>query len=172
MMHFLLTIFFLGSTAVAIVAPSVSHAIVAENPAVTPQPRTSGGVTITFGGSPAGPGGVPAVTGGQSQAYLQSLYKWFLGFVGVAALFAFVMGGVLYMFAGANITTTAQARKWITNGVLGLLIAAASYLLLRAINPELVGGFDIETLIRENLPKRSTPSGGLTQPSGPEGAPF
>lgn len=147
----------LGCLTAALIAAAIPLAIhaedVAPNPTVTTPagPGTPAGPTTQRGPTtPAGP--TTPVSG-----YLSQLYRWFLGFVGVAALFAFVMGGVLYMFAGANITTTAQAKKWVTNGVLGLLIAAASYLLLRTINPELVGGFDIETLIRENIPKRSTP---------------
>lgn len=78
-------------------------------------------------------------------AFLSSLYMWFLGFVGIAALFAFTLGGILYMLAG-TIESTKQAQHWIWNGLWGLLIAASSYLLLRTINPDLVQhGFQIET---------------------------
>lgn len=111
-----------------------------------------GGVPVSAVGSPVESSGVPAASGGQAvQQYLTSLYRWFLGFVGVAALFAFVMGGIHYMFAGPSISTTAQAKKWITNALLGILLAASSWLLLKTINPELVAGFDIQTLIKNNL---------------------
>jgi Mn2+/Fe2+ NRAMP family transporter len=82
--------------------------------------------------------------------YLQRLYVVFLGFVGVAALFAITMGGVLYMFAGANLTTTAQARRWISNGIAGIVIAGLSVLLLRTINPDLVTNFSIGALVGQS----------------------
>ena len=164
-----------GCLAAAIVAAALPIAAHAEDAAPNPSYTPQGGTNEGGGGRQGGGGGSQSGGGGTDGAgtpvggYLPQLYRWFLGFVGIAALFAFVMGGVLYMFAGANITTTAQARKWITNGVIGLLVAASSYLFLKTINPELVGGFDIEALIKANLPTRPASSGG---PSGPEGAPF
>ncbi|MBI2055553.1 MAG: hypothetical protein HYT42_01530 [Candidatus Sungbacteria bacterium] len=80
--------------------------------------------------------------------YLFNLYVWFLGLAGIAALFALVRGGLMYMFEGASITAAGEAKKHIKNGVLVLLIAATSYLLLKAINPDLVThGFDISNLV-------------------------
>lgn len=83
-------------------------------------------------------------------AYLDYLYAWLLGLVGLAALFAIVYGGVLYIFSGA-IESTANARRWITNALIGLIIASASYLILRTINPDLVRKFDIQSIIEKNL---------------------
>src|SRR3989338_8864793 len=54
--------------------------------------------------------------------YLSGLYKGFLGFVGIAALFAIVYGGVLYMFSGANLTKTEEAKRWIQNSFVGILL--------------------------------------------------
>lgn len=83
-------------------------------------------------------------------AYLDYLYAWLLGFIGLAALFAIVYGGVLYIFSGA-IASTAEARRWITNAFIGLIIAGASYLILRTINPDLIRKFDIQYIIDKNL---------------------
>lgn len=81
--------------------------------------------------------------------YLNNLYKWLLGAVGISALFAFVMGGVLYMFSGTNLTKVEQAKGWIWNGLGGIVLAAISYLLLYTINPDLVGGFDLDKVVEK-----------------------
>lgn len=84
--------------------------------------------------------------------YLSNLYIWFLGFVGIAALFAIVYGGVLYMFSGANLTKADQGRTWITNAIWGIVLAAAAYLILFTINPDLVThGFDLNKVIENAL---------------------
>ena len=70
--------------------------------------------------SPAAQGQQPASKSATS--YLDYLYTWLLGFVGLAALFAIVYGGVLYIFSGA-VGSTTEARRWITNGIIGLIIA-------------------------------------------------
>ncbi len=84
-------------------------------------------------------------------SFLDNLYVWMLGIVGLASLFALVWGGVLYIFSGA-IESTAEAKKWMTNAFWGLLIAGASYLILRTINPELVKKFNIESIIQQRTP--------------------
>ena len=80
--------------------------------------------------------------------YFERLYIWLLGVVGLAALFAIVYGGVLYIFSGA-IESTAEAKRWITNAIMGLVIAGGSYLLLYTINPDLVKKFDIQSIIEK-----------------------
>ncbi|RJQ37204.1 hypothetical protein C4552_01760 [Candidatus Parcubacteria bacterium] len=105
----------------------------------------------------AGPVGNPALTGPQdvqinTTKYLGNLYLWMLGFVGIAAFFAIVYGGVLYMFSGPNITKVDQAKTWIQNAIFGILLAAASYVILNTINPALVNhNFDLETMIKDAL---------------------
>lgn len=80
-------------------------------------------------------------------SYLNALYLWFLGFVGIAALFAFVVGGVTWMLS-TTLTSTEKARRWIANGIWGIVLAATSYLLLYTINPDLIEhGFDINAVI-------------------------
>jgi len=98
---------------------------------------------------PTGGEGAPLITSAATSPadYLNSLYAWLLGFVGISAMFAFVYGGVIYMFSGTNITQASQATRWITNGVYGLVLAATSVLLLSTINPDLVGGFDLSRII-------------------------
>lgn len=99
------------------------------------------------------PSGTPPPNITPPSTYLNNLYKWFLGAVGISALFAIVLGGVLYMLSGTNLTKVEQARGWIRNGIWGIVIAAISFLLLRTINPDLVThGFDLNKVIENALP--------------------
>lgn len=95
--------------------------------------------------------------------YLSQIYLWFMGFVGIAALFAFVVGGIMWMLS-TSFTSTATARKWIINGIWGIALAAASYLLLYTINPDLVEhGFDLQRIINRLAP---SPEPSTARPSG------
>jgi len=118
------------------------HALVLIPGAVLAQSNATGNTT---GGN---------TTGTDTQAYLSNLYLWFLGFVGISALLAIVFGGVLYMFSGTSITKVEQAKNLIGNAIFGIVIAAASYLLLSVINPDLVKhGFDIEKIVNDAISK-------------------
>ncbi|MBI4132155.1 MAG: hypothetical protein HY474_00815 [Candidatus Sungbacteria bacterium] len=114
------------------------------------QIREYPGGTVSAQGAKSGGGaqsqqGVKSQQGRDVSNYLSQIYIWFLGFVGIAALFAITLGGVMYMFSGANITKTEQARKWITNAIWGIILAAASFLILNTINPDLVThGFNLQ----------------------------
>lgn len=140
-----------ASSAVIILLLMVSFLSVAEqasaegSPGATARPSDSGQRTAD-GGTRQSDGG----TRPDPADYLSNLYIWFLSFVGIAALFSIVRGGILYMFSGANITSTAEARKHINNAAVALLIAGLSYALLKAINPDLVEhGFDISQVINQ-----------------------
>ncbi|MBI4132533.1 MAG: hypothetical protein HY473_00330 [Candidatus Sungbacteria bacterium] len=122
--------------------------ILRENPTGSAKPG-DGGTKAGDGGTKSGDGGIKGPS-----AYLGNLYIWFLGFVGIAALFAMVYGGVLYMFS-STLTSTDEARRWIKNAIAGIVLAAVSYLLLATINPDLVShGFNIEEVIRNVIQRR------------------
>lgn len=107
---------------------------------------SSGSGGVSSGSSGVTSGGAPPAK------YLSNLYIWFLGFVGIAALFAIVWGGIQYMFSGANLTKAESGRTWITNAIWGIVLAASAYLILYTINPDLVThGFDINTVIDNAL---------------------
>lgn len=86
-----------------------------------------------------------------ASGYLDNLYIWMLGIVGLSSLFALVYGGVLYIFSGA-IESTSEAKRWIKNALWGLLLAATSWLILNTINPELVKKINIESIIQRYTP--------------------
>lgn len=124
-------------------------------------------ITGNPGGVAGPPGGVsappPTITPPLStitvdpSKYLNDLYLWFLGFVGISALFGIVVGGVLYMFSGTSITKVDEAKKWITNALFGLVIAGGSYILLSIINPDLIRGFDVTQVIQDAINKTMAP---------------
>lgn len=132
-----LFIFSLAVIAVFVLAFAASRTSMAQN-------NPTGVIVPTPVTQPSAPQQSTTATG-----YLDYLYMWMLGFVGIAALFAVVYGGIYYIFSGA-VSSTAEARKWITNGIIGLIIAGASYVILRTINPDLVIKFDIQTIIQKN----------------------
>ena len=122
--------------------------------------NASGGAGSGGGGGGSGGGGGGSGGGGSSNPsdYLFNLYKWFLGAVGISALFAIVTGGVLYMFSGTSLTKTDQARGWIQNGIWGIVLAAISYLLLNTINPDLVKGFNLDELVQNAVNETNNPN--------------
>lgn len=116
-----------------------------------PQVLLATNATEGSGGSQGGAGGVQPPSNPSN--YLNNLYLWLLGAVGISALFGIVTGGVLYMFSGTSLTKVENARKWIWNSIFGIVLAAVSYLLLNTINPDLVKGFDLNNLFKQSQPK-------------------
>lgn len=89
------------------------------------------------------------------------LYVWGLGFVGVSAMLVFIYGGVRYMVAGDR--DPSEAKKAMTNAVIGLVVALLSWLILFTINPDLV------TNLIPDLYKIEAPP--VTETTGNEGGP-
>lgn len=138
------------------------------------------GPHMAWGRAEGGPERVPTVAhdvekegriaSEQFGVFAGKLYKWFLGIAGISALFGLVMGGTIYMFAGASLTKVEDAKKWITNALYGLILAGMSYILLQIINPQLVGGAVYEYKINF-LPPASAPTTDSAPPPGSEPTP-
>lgn len=142
---------FLAVAVLAVAAPMMTNAAV--SPAAVA--GGSGGGPDPGGAASGAGGGAPGAGGGPTDInnYLKNLYFWFLGVVGISALFAIVFGGVLYMFSGTSLTKVDQARHWISNAIFGILLAGGSYVLLKAINPDFTEhGFDLTNSINRLLP--------------------
>lgn len=157
----------IGIAAIAIgFVIAVELALPAETFGQTTNP--TGSVKPGDGGQEPGDGGAKPGDSGVKppSTYLSNLYLWFLGFIGIAALLALVIGGVMYMFAGANESLVGEAKKWIWNAIWGIVIAAFSFLLLNTINPDLVQGFNIQTVI-ENALKGLPPAPSAPPPPTP-----
>ncbi len=80
---------------------------------------------------------------------LASLYVFGLGFIGVAALIMLTYGGIKYMIARDKDPT--EAKKYMTNALIGLALALSSWLILYVINPDLVTKLDLALIPINNL---------------------
>lgn len=70
--------------------------------------------------------------------YIIAVYKYAIAIVGVLAVLAIAIGGVMWVVAAGNSGTISEGKQWITSGFLGLLLALGSFLLLATINRDLV----------------------------------
>lgn len=70
--------------------------------------------------------------------YLMALYKFGLWAIGVCAMVMIMIGGYIYLTSAGNTSQTGKAKGIITDALAGLLLALVSYVLLAAINPDLV----------------------------------
>ena len=70
--------------------------------------------------------------------YLMAVYKFGLWTVGLAAMLMIIIGGYTYLTSAGNNATMGTAKKIITDAIAGLILALVSWVLLYAINPELV----------------------------------
>ncbi len=70
--------------------------------------------------------------------YLQTVYNWGIGAVGIVAALAIVIGGLIWLTAGGNMSRVSEAKTWIASALLGLVLALGAYSILYQINPQLV----------------------------------
>ncbi len=93
---------------------------------------------------------------------LAALYKFGVSIAAVSALIMFTFAGITYLTAGDSSGQVGKAKGYITNAVIGLVLIAASYLILYTINPDFTF-----TLKLKNLKQFSTEGGGnSSQPPG------
>lgn len=85
------------------------------------------------------PSAVEEVAAGEGIAgYVNRLYIYALGLVGLTALGAMIFGGVLYITSAGNPSLQTDAKKRIYSALIGLGILLTSYMILYTINPDLV----------------------------------
>lgn len=70
--------------------------------------------------------------------YLQALFPFLLSIAAGLAFVMIVIGGIFYMTSAGNPAAVGDAKKRIQAALIGLLIAASSYLIINAINPNLL----------------------------------
>ncbi len=71
-------------------------------------------------------------------SYIQSIYNYAIGIVGILAVIVMMVGGFLWLTAGGNAGQITEAQEWIKGSIIGLVLALSSYLILATINPDLV----------------------------------
>lgn len=94
-------------------------------------------------------------------SYLSAIYKLAIWIVGLCALFMFLVGAFMYMLSAANTSKAGTAKGIMTDALIGLVLALASYLILYVINPDLIN----LRLPSVSMPTTSAPSRGGTAPS-------
>lgn len=70
--------------------------------------------------------------------YIALLYKYTVGVSAVLAVAMIIWGGVVYLTAGGLPERITQAKEYISNAIIGLVLLYTSYLLLQTLNPDLV----------------------------------
>lgn len=65
-------------------------------------------------------------------------FQFALGAAGAVALGVLIFGGIKYITSAGNPSGQGDAKKWIQDAILGLLLLLGSYLILNTINPDLV----------------------------------
>ena len=70
--------------------------------------------------------------------YIKAIYNYGFSIAGILAAIVLMAGGVIWLVSGGDAGKVTQAKELITGSVVGLVILAASYLILVEINPNLV----------------------------------
>jgi len=70
--------------------------------------------------------------------YINAIYKYAIGIVGILAAVVLMIGGVIWITAGGNQTRVGEAKAWIGASLTGLVLALGSFLILQTVNPKLV----------------------------------
>lgn len=86
--------------------------------------------------APIGYGGEKTPT--ELPQYINYLFPFAISLTAIAAVGALVVGGVLYITAGALPESVNRARSIMLDAILGMLVVIGSYLILNTINPDLV----------------------------------
>lgn len=70
--------------------------------------------------------------------YIAAVYKYAIGVAAVLATVMIMIGGLQYLMAGGDTARVGSAKKRMTDAVIGLLLTLGTYMILTAINPDLV----------------------------------
>lgn len=87
--------------------------------------------------SPNIPGVTNVSTNGPA-GWVSSFYLFMLLISGILAFAAMIYGGFRYATSAGNASKQNEGRAFIWSALIGLLLLAAAYLLLKTINPNLV----------------------------------
>lgn len=101
-------------------------------------------------------------------SYIQTLYNFALGIAGILATVMITFGGFLWLTAAGNPNQLSQAKGYIVNAIIGLILTLGAFTILNLVNPKLVLNLEIvglKTIISgcEGAIKQGI---GITPPSG------
>lgn len=83
-------------------------------------------------------GEVKAISGSTIGEFINEIYKYALGVVGILATVVMMIGGFIWITAGGNAGRVSDAKNWIFGAITGLVLTMCSWLILNTINPDLV----------------------------------
>ena len=115
--------------------------------------------------------GVSGTVSGPGQ-YIRAIFTYGLSIVGIAALWAIVIGGFKYLRSGGSETRKTSGKEWIWGAVIGLVLMLCSWLILNTINPELTSLEEPslqKIAIKKELWEPAVPTS--STPVGPNGLP-
>ncbi|MEA3398486.1 MAG: pilin [Patescibacteria group bacterium] len=82
--------------------------------------------------------------------YIQAIYNYSIGIVGILATVVLMFGGISWIMAGGSAERVGNAKAWIGAALSGLVLALCSYVILNTINPDLVN-FRIRTIAEVDI---------------------
>jgi Type IV secretion system pilin len=101
------------------------------------------------------PGSNPNSSTTSPGAFVSNVYQFALAIAGVLAFGVIIYGGIKYMTSSGNPSGQSDAKEWIEAALLGLLLLAGAYFILKVINPQLV---DLNLPQSNVLPKTNIPA--------------
>lgn len=84
--------------------------------------------------------------------YIQALYQYGIGIIGILAVITLMVGGIMWVTAAGNEERVGGAKKWIGSSLIGVLIAFSSYMILNFVNPALTQLSPLKVSYIENIP--------------------
>ena len=73
------------------------------------------------------------------KAALMNVTNWILGFIAIIATLVIIYGGVLYLTAAGNEDAVATAKKTISYGIIGIVIAGLAYAMVVVVSAVILG---------------------------------
>lgn len=70
--------------------------------------------------------------------YIQAIYNYGMGIVGILAAIVMMAGGVLWLTSGGSADKVGQAKELIFGSIIGLVLLLGSWIILNTINPDLL----------------------------------
>ncbi len=77
-------------------------------------------------------------SGSDLKSFIESIYKFGIWTVGIAAVLMITIGGFMYLTSAGNTSKMDVAKKVVTDAIIGLVVALGAYLILYVINPDLI----------------------------------
>ena len=90
--------------------------------------------------------------------YVKYIFRVSLIIVALASFAVLIYGGFIFLTSSGSPTSHGEGKNWLFSGVLGLIIALCSYIILNAINPDLLN-IRLDNLTGEST---TTPSTSIT----------